>query len=97
MGLIYKSHRVGIYGNLVELLLSFLDRKKQRVLLNGQCSSGFSLMLQFHNVRFPDVCFLISIFENLQSILTENLQSNLKLLAVFAMTNIPNGTVERLW
>ena len=53
-------------------------------------------MLEFHKVRFPDLCFLINIFENLQSIFTENLQSNLKVLAVFAMTNIPNGTVERL-
>ena len=41
-GLIYKLRHNGIYGNLLQLLISFLDSRKQRVLLNGQCSSwGF--------------------------------------------------------
>ena len=38
-GLIYKLRRNGICGNLLQLLISFLDSRKLRVLLNGQCSS----------------------------------------------------------
>ena len=38
-GLIYMLRRNGICGNLLQLLISFLDSRKQRVLLNGQCSS----------------------------------------------------------
>ena len=37
--LIYKLRNNGICGNSIQLLLSFLDSKKQRVLLNGQCSA----------------------------------------------------------
>ena len=36
--LIYKLHCNRICRNLLQLLLSFLDSRKQRVLLNGQCS-----------------------------------------------------------
>ena len=35
----YKLCRNGIHGNLLQLLISFLDSRKQGVLLNGQCSS----------------------------------------------------------
>ena len=43
-GLIYKLSRDGICGNLLQLLLlSFLDSRKQRVLLNGQCWSSFKV------------------------------------------------------
>ena len=35
-GLIYKLRRNGICGNLLQLLISFLDSRKQQVLLNGQ-------------------------------------------------------------
>ena len=38
-GLIYMLRRNGICGNLLQLLISFLGSRKQRVLLNGQCSS----------------------------------------------------------
>ena len=37
-GLIYKLRRNGNCGNLLQLLISFLDSRKQWVLLNGQCS-----------------------------------------------------------
>ena len=38
-GLIHKLRRNGIYGNLLQLSINFLDSRRQRVLLNGQCSS----------------------------------------------------------
>ena len=41
-GTIYKLRRNGIDGNILQLLISYLDSRKQRVLLNGQYSSwGF--------------------------------------------------------
>ena len=38
-GLVLKSSRNGIYGNLLNLLKDFLKYRKQRMLLNGQNSS----------------------------------------------------------
>ena len=41
-GFIYKLHHSSICGNLLQLLINFLNSRKQRVLLNGQFSSwGF--------------------------------------------------------
>ena len=37
--IIYNLRRNGICGNLLQLLISFLDSRKQWVFLNGQCSS----------------------------------------------------------
>ena len=39
VGLIYKLHQNGIYGDLIDVLNDFLTNRKQRVALNGQCSS----------------------------------------------------------
>ena len=38
-GLIYKLHQNGICGDLINILNDFLTNRKQRVVLNGQCSS----------------------------------------------------------
>ena len=38
-GLIYKLRQNGIYGDLINILNDFLTNRKQRVVLNGQCSS----------------------------------------------------------
>ena len=56
--LVYKLRRNGVCRNLLQLLISFLDSRKQRVLLNGQCSSwGYINAAEFHKVRFWDLCF----------------------------------------
>ena len=57
-GLNYKLCHNGICGNLLQLLMLFLDSRKQRVLLNGQSSLWTLLMLEFYKDRFSDVCFL---------------------------------------
>ena len=36
-GLIFKLEHIGISGNLLSLLKSFLNNRFQRVVLNGQC------------------------------------------------------------
>ena len=38
-GLIFKSKQNGISGKLLRLIKDFLSNRKQRVVLNGQCSS----------------------------------------------------------
>ena len=39
VGLIFKLHQNGICGNIINILEDFLSDRKQRVVLNGQCSS----------------------------------------------------------
>ena len=39
VGLIFKLHQNGICGNMINILEDFLSDRKQRVVLNGQCSS----------------------------------------------------------
>ena len=38
-GLLFKLECIGISGNLLSLLKSFLSNRFQQVVLNGQCSS----------------------------------------------------------
>ena len=44
-GLLFKLEHIGISGNLLSLLKSFLSNRFQQVVLNGQCSSWRSLMV----------------------------------------------------
>ena len=37
-GLVYKLKNHGIYGDLLQMPKSFLSNRKQRVVLNSQCS-----------------------------------------------------------
>ena len=62
-GLIYKLRRNGICGNLLQLLISFLDSRKQQVFLNGQCSLwGFINEGSInYEVRFSYLSFFKSI------------------------------------
>ena len=59
-GLIYKLRCNVICGNLLQLLISFLDSRKQRVLLNGRCSSW-----GFINAEVPQGSTRTSAFFNL--------------------------------
>ena len=43
-GLIFKLEHIGISGNLLSLLKSFLNNRFQRVVLNGQCSNWSSVL-----------------------------------------------------
>ena len=75
-GLAYKLRSNGICGNLLQLSISFLDRRKQRVLLNGQCSSW-----DFINAGVPQGSILVSLlFLIYVNDLTENLQSHPRFL-----------------
>ena len=96
-GLAYKLRRNGICGNLLQLSISFLDRRKQRVLLNGQCSSW-----DFINAGVPQVSILVSLlFLIYVDDLTENLQSHSRLFAdntsLSTLINDPNATAKQLF
>ena len=43
-GLIFELEHIGISGNLLSLLKSFLNKRFQRVVLNGQCSNWSSVL-----------------------------------------------------
>ena len=76
-GLLFKLERIGISGNLLNLLKSFLSNIFQRVALNGQCSSWSSVLagVPQGSILGP-LLFLIYVND-----LPENLQSAVKLFA----------------
>ena len=76
-GLIYKLKRCGVSGKLLSLLQSFLMDRKQRTVLNGQCSSwgDISAGVPQGSILGP-LFFLVYIND-----LTENLKCNVKLFA----------------
>ena len=44
-GLLFKLEHIGISGNLLSFLKSFLNNRFQRVVLNGQCSNWSSVLV----------------------------------------------------
>ena len=52
-GLIFKLRPNGISGNVINVFLGFLRNRKQRVVLNGQCSSWANV-----NAGVPQVSIL---------------------------------------
>ena len=76
-GLIFKLKRCGVSGQLLSLLQSFLMDRRQRTVLNGQCSSwgDISAGVPQDSILGP-LFFLVYIND-----LTENLKCNVKLFA----------------
>ena len=79
----------------LQSLISFLDSRKQRVLLNGQCSWGFI------NTGVPQDSFLGPLLLLIYiDDLTENLKSNPKLFtdetSLLTLINHPNATAKQL-
>ena len=94
-GLLFKVERIGISGNLLSLLRSFLSNRFQRVVLNGQCSSWSSVLVGVPQGSILGLLpFLIYIND-----LLENLQSTVKLFAddtLFSTVYEPNISPSQL-
>ena len=95
-GLIFKLRQNGISGDIINILQDFLRNRKQRVVLNGQCSSWADV-----NAGVPQgsilgpLLFLIYIND-----LSDSLKSECKLFAddtsLFSVVNDINTSVSGL-
>ena len=56
-GLIFKLRQNGISGDILNILQDFLRNRKQRVVLNEQCSSWADVMLVFFKDQSLDLCY----------------------------------------
>ena len=74
-GLIFKLKQNGIPGKLLRLIKDFLSHRKQRVVLNGQCSFWMDVQ-----AGVPQVSILGPLFFFI-NYLTDNLTVNPKLFA----------------
>ena len=94
--LIFKLQNIGISGNLISLLKSFLNNRFQRVVLNGQCSNWSSVLagVPQGSILGP-LLFLIYIND-----LHEGLESSVKLFAddtsLFSTVYDPNMSANQL-
>ena len=96
MVLLLKLECIGISGNLLSLLKSFLSNRFQRVVLNDRCSSWSSVLAGVpHGFILGPLLFLIYIND-----LPDNLQSTVKLLAddtsLFSTVYDPNISASQL-
>ena len=95
-GLIFKLEHIGISGNLLSLLKSFLNNRFQRVVLNGQCCNWSSVLAGVPQGSILEpLLFLIYINDH-----PEGLQSSVKLFAVdtslFSTVYDPNMSADQL-
>ena len=95
-GLIFKLQNIGISGNLLSLLKSFLYIRSQRVVLNGQCSNWSSVLagVPQGSILGP-LLFLIYLND-----LPEGLESSVKLFAddtsLFSTVYDPSKSADQL-
>ena len=76
-GLIYKLKQNGVSGNLLNLIIDFLDARKQRVVLNGKYSSWASVKAGVAQGSILGSFFFLIFINDL----SDNLVSNPKLFA----------------
>ena len=90
-GLIFKLKRCGVAGQLLSLIESFLDDRKQRTVLNGRCSNWGDILAGVpQGSTLGPLFFLVYIND-----LTTDLKCNVKLFAddtsLFTVVQGPNA------
>ena len=93
-GLVYKSKCCGVSGRLLSLIQSFIKVRKQRTILNGQCSTwgDISAGVPQGSILGP-LFFLVYVND-----LTRDLKCNVKLFAddtsLFTIVEDPNTSAN---
>ena len=95
-GLLYKLKCMGINGNLLKLVESFLSNRYQRVVLSGQASSWAEIRAGVPQGSILGPLFFLIYINDL----SENLKSTVKLFAddtsIFHVAKDPNTSAEIL-
>ena len=95
-GLLYKLKCMGINGNLLKLVESFLSNRYQRVVLSGQASSWAEIRAGVPQGSILGPLFFLIYINDL----SENLKSTVKLFAddtsIFHVVKDPNTSAEIL-
>ena len=73
-GLIFKLEHIGISGNLLSLLKSFLNNRFQRVVLNDQCSNWSSVLAGVPQGSIIGALLFLIIFLRVYNLLLNSLQ-----------------------
>ena len=94
-GLIYKINRIGITGNSLNLIESFLSNRFQRVVLNGQSFSWTPV-----NAGVPQGSILGPLFFVIYMFLSKGISSTVKIFAddtsIFSIVDDVNVSVMQL-
>ena len=95
-GLLFKLERIGISGNLLSLLKSFLSNRFERVLLNGHYSSWISVLPKVPQGSILGLLLFLMYINDLP----DNLQSTAKLFvddtSLFSTVYDPNISGSQL-
>ena len=95
-GLLFKLERIGISGNLLSLLNSFLSNRFQRVVINGQNSSWSPVLAGVSQGSILEALLFVIYINDLP----ESLQSIVKLLAdgtsLYSTVYVPNISASQL-
>ena len=95
-GLIYKLKRCGVSGQLLSLIKSFLGDRKQRTVLNGQCSNWGDILAGVPQGSILGPLFFLVYINDL----TADLKCNVKLFAddtsLFTIARETNEAAEHM-
>ena len=95
-GLIYKLKRFGVSGQLLSLIKSFLGDRKQRTVLNGQCSNWGDILAGVPQGSILGPLFFLVYINDL----TADLKCNIKLFAddtsLFTIARETNEAAEHM-
>ena len=98
-GLIYKTKRMGVKGDLLALIESFLFERQQRVVLNGQESEWLTIEAGVAQGSILGPLFFWFFYLYIND-LSDNLESNVKLVAddtsMFSVVRDPIDTSQKL-
>ena len=88
-GLLFKMEQYGINGSLLSLIKSFLNNRKQRVVLNGQCSDWKEISAGVPQGSVLDPLFFLLYINDLPLGLKSNVRMFADDTSLFSIVNNP--------